>query len=210
MQQSKFNMFLNLPELNTKRLLMRKMLPSDCDDMYEYASLENVTHYLLWQPHCTIGVTRLYLHSLQHEYSKGRHREWALVCRENDKMIGTCGYTRIDEENKIAELGYVLNPAYWGQGYAQEAAEILISIAFDYLNMERVEIRYMAENHSSRRVGEKCGMTFEGVLRHFMLVKGQYRDIGICSVLREEYYKNHIKKDYSRFDYSAKKFMLKF
>ncbi len=210
MQQSKLNIFLNLPELNTQRLLMRKMLPCDCDDMYEYASSDEVTRYLLWQPHLTVGVTRLFLQSLQREYSKGRHREWALVCRENNKMIGTCGFTRIDEENKIAELGYVLNPSYWGQGYACEAAEMLISIAFDYLGMQRVEIRYMEENQASRRVGEKCGMTFEGVLRHFMLVKGEYRNIGICSILREEYYEKHLQKDFSRFDYTTKKFMLKF
>lgn len=210
MQHSKLNMFLNMPELHTKRLLMRKMLPVDCNDMFEYASREEVTRYLLWSPHPTVLTTKLYLNSIQREYSKGRHREWALICRENNKMIGTCGYTRIDEENRTAELGYVLNPEYWGYGYACEAANKLISIAFDYLEMERVEIHFMSENVNSMKVGEKCGMKFEGILRHSMFVKGIYRDIGICSILRDEYYKTHTPMDYSNFDCSFKKFMLKF
>lgn len=209
MEQSKMNMFLNLPEIETKRLLLRKMLPIDATDMYEYSSSLDVTRYLLWSPHSTIGITKLYLNNLQREYSKGRHREWALIYKDNNKMIGTCGYTRIDEENKVAELGYVLNPEYWGMGIACEAAQELIGIAFDNLDMERVEIRYIAENFSSRRVGEKCGMTFEGVLRHYMLIKGVYCDIGICSILRNDYYKNNLKKDRSYLNYTPKRFMFK-
>ena len=189
------NIFCNLPELNTNRLTMRKMLPSDCYDMYEYASQEKVTQYLLWSPHISVGVTKTYLNSLQRDYNRGHHTEWALIFKDNKKMIGTCGFTRIDLENKVGEIGYVLNPEYWGMGIACEATNELLSLAFDYLKLERVEVRYMAENHASRRVAEKCGMTYEGVLRHSMFVKGAFCDIGICSIISCEYYKNNKQRD---------------
>ena len=191
--------FYNLPTLQTERLIMRKMLPCDADDMFEYAKLEEVTKYLLWSPHVSPSETRMYLYSLKREYSKGRHQEWALIHKETSKMIGTCGFTSIDIYNKVGELGYVLNPQFHQQGYAAEAAKKLLSIGFDYLGLERIEVKFMIDNKASLCVAQKCGMTFEGVLRHKMLVKGIYRDIGFASILKNEYYKNNIPQEYPEF-----------
>ena len=63
----------------------------------------------------------------------------------------------------------------------------MLRFGFDVLGLHRVEARYMVGNDASRRVMEKLGMQFEGVRRGSMLVKGAYRDIGICSVLVNEY-----------------------
>ena len=102
--------------------------------------------------------------------------------------------------NNIAELGYVLNPAFRGQGIAVEAAMKLLSIGFDYLGLERIEVKIIAENSASIKVAEKCGMKLEGIFRHYMLIKGQYRDIAILSILRSEYYQNNKAMDYSHFN----------
>ena len=198
--------FYDLPTLQTERLYLRKMLPSDADDMFKYASKKEVTEYLLWAPHVSPSETRMYLNSLKREYSKGRHREWALIDKKTSRMIGTCGFTNIDTDNKTGELGYVLNPEFRGRGLAPEAAMKLLSLGFDFLGLERIEIRYMAENTPSLRVGEKCGMKFECILRSFMLVKGRYRDIGVASILREEYYKSNSPQNYSELSDIKKNF----
>ncbi len=200
MNIDRLKIFYNLPTLETPRLIMRKMLPSDADDMFEYAKLKEVTRYLLWSPHISPSETRMYLYSLKKEYSKGRHREWALIDKKTSKMIGTCGFTTIDTDNSVGELGYVLNPAYHKMGIAAESAMKLISLGFDYLDLERIEIKFMAENTPSMKVGIKCGMTFEGILRHSMYIKGLWRDIGICSILKDEYLKNNKPMDYKELD----------
>ena len=102
-------------------------------------------------------------------------------------MIGTCGFTRFDYANNSAEIGYVLNPAYHGQGFATEAVEKVLEFGFDRLCLNRIEGKYMVENKASRRVMEKCSMTFEGVRREGMLIKGRYRNVGVCSILKKEY-----------------------
>ena len=56
--------------------------------------------------------------------------------------------------------------------------------------LHRIEARYMVENTASRRLMERVGMHFEGVHRQLMLVKGQYRDIGTCAILTDEFAKN--------------------
>ena len=102
-------------------------------------------------------------------------------------MIGTCGFTRMDELNRVAEIGYVLNPDYWGNGFATEAAKRVMEFAFEELKVNRVEARFMFGNEASLKVMHKIGMKFEGYQRESLFVKGRYRTIGIASILKREY-----------------------
>ena len=179
--------FSHMPTLQTQRLLLRPMRVSDTDDMYEYAKDPEVTRYLLWRPHTCREYTRSYLEYLAGRYRLGAHYEWAMIHRESGRMIGTCGFAGIDCPNACAELGYVLNPDFRGQGLVVEAARCVMDFAFNTLNLHRIEARYMIENLASRRVMDKLGMRFEGVARSSLLVKGLYRDIGKCAILKEEF-----------------------
>ncbi len=184
--------FSHIPTLHTERLVMRRMKPSDARDMYAYSCREDVTRYLLWEPHTSPQQTLDYLEYLQLRYKSGDFYDWGLICRADGHFIGTCGFTSLDVANNAAEIGYVLHPAYWGQGFAPEAVRQVLDFAFMRLNVHRVEARYMVGNERSRRVMEKCGMTYEGVRRSSMFVKGQYRDIGICSILSDEYIRKYL------------------
>lgn len=186
-QENILHIFSHMPVLETDRLLLRPMRVSDAQDMYEYASNPDVTRYLLWRPHDTPSYTRSYLEYLGGRYRLGSCREWAVILKSEGRMIGTSGFAAIDCPNRVGELGYVLNPAYRGQGFSPEAARRVISFGFDVLGLHRIEARYMIGNDASQRVMEKIGMRYEGVRRESMLVKGAYRDIGICAILVSEY-----------------------
>lgn len=175
--------FTRMPKIVTERLLLRKLLPTDASDMYEYASLSSVTRYLLWNPHPDLNYTKRYLAYLQARYRLGEFYDFALICRADNKMIGTCGFVRFDTANESAEVGYVLNPHYYNQGYATEALRAVLDFGFTTLGLHRIEARYMKDNAASRRVMEKCGMQFEGVFHHLMFIKGRYEDIGICAAI---------------------------
>ncbi len=183
----RLGIFKHIPTLRTKRLTLRRMYPSDYKDMYEYACLPEVTEYLLWYPHEDADQTYRYLESIQASYKHGEFCDWAVVWNETGKMIGTCGFTSFDHEHKRAEVGYVLNPCFWGMGIAAEAVMAAMEFAFTELDIHRVEAHYIEGNDRSRRVMEKCGMTFEGMLRQYMLIKGHYRNIGICAITQERF-----------------------
>ena len=185
-KETLYRIFSRMPELETQRLLLRPMKVCDSADMFAYAKDPEVTRYLLWRPHADVGYTRRYLEYLGGRYRIGAHYEWALIHRETGRMIGTCGFAKIDTAHNCAELGYVLNPAFRGQELILEAARCVIRFGFSVLGLHRIEARYMVENVASRRVMDKLGMTFEGVQRGAMLVKGSYRDIGICAILFED------------------------
>jgi len=78
------------------------------------------------------------------------------------RLIGTCGLSR-QRGDKI-ELGYWLGVAYWGEGYATEAARALIDYAFDDLGIDELEAGARVSNPASRRVLEKCGFQWSGVV----------------------------------------------
>lgn len=182
------HIFSHPPQLETDRLTLRRIQVTDSPDMYDYARDPQVTEYLLWSPHPDIFYTQRYLEAVQDEYREGRFYDWALVCKADGHMIGTCGFTEITLKNNAAEIGYVVNPSYWGRGYATEAVKRVLDYGFRDLRLNRIEARYMFGNDRSRRVMEKCGMTFEGVQRSLLYVKDQYRDIGFCSILAKEYF----------------------
>ena len=162
----------------TERLILRKLLPKDYQDMYEYASDENTVRYLAWEHHRTIAFTKNYTKFLQKQYRDGLYYDWAITLKENGKMIGTCGFTKIDTVNHSAEIGYVLNPAYHRMGIAPEAAAEVMRFGFEELSLHRIEARFMAGNDASRTVMERLGMSFEGFERDSVFVKGGYATVG--------------------------------
>ncbi|MBQ9112994.1 MAG: GNAT family N-acetyltransferase [Clostridia bacterium] len=186
-RETVYKIFTRMPRLRTERLTLRPMHTTDAYDMYEYASREDLTEYLLWSPHPSVTYTRDYLAYIESRYATGDFYDWAITLTENGKMIGTAGFTKIDFPHNSAEIGYVLNPEYHGMGIGTEAAERIVEYGFSELGLHRIEARFMQGNAASLHVMEKLGMTFEGYHRDSMLVKGQYRTIGICSILRDEY-----------------------
>ncbi len=186
-KESLYRIFCHMPVLETDRLQLRAARVSDANDMFEYARNPDVTRFLLWDPHRDVSHTVSYLEYLGGRYRLGDHYEWAVIHKEDRRMIGTCGFVRIDCAHNSAEIGYVLNPAYRGQGLMPEAIRRVLRFGFGVLGLHRIEARYMVENTVSRHVMEKVGMQFEGVKRHAMLVKGAYRDIGTCAILANEF-----------------------
>ncbi|MBQ7320786.1 MAG: GNAT family N-acetyltransferase [Clostridia bacterium] len=187
-KQTIYHIFSHIPQLETERLILRRMLVSDAEDMFDYAHRSDVTRHLTWDPHPDIQYTREYLAYISAHYAAGDFFDWAVIERASGRMIGTCGFTRFHCEADCAEIGYVLHPSFWGRGIATEAVREVIRFGFQRLEVNRIEAKFMEGNEASRRVMEKNGMTFEGMLRQSMYIKGDYRNVGICSILRSEYF----------------------
>ncbi len=185
-KETVYKLFSNIPTLKTERLSLRAMHPIDAEDMYDYACRREVTEFLLWEPHPSVAYTKQYLGYIQSRYALGDFYDWAVIERESRRMIGTCGFTRIDTVNNMAEIGYVLNPDFWGRGYATEMVQKIIEFAFSELGVHRIEARFMEGNRASLRVMEKLGMTFEGYHKDAIFAKGKYRTVGYCATVREE------------------------
>jgi RimJ/RimL family protein N-acetyltransferase len=90
-------------------------------------------------------------------------------------------------EDRGGEIGYVLNPAYAGHGYATEAAHRLMHLAFDDLGLHRVTARVDADNQSSARLAARLGMRQEAHLVQNEWFKGRWSDELDFAILEDEW-----------------------
>jgi RimJ/RimL family protein N-acetyltransferase len=111
-----------------------------------------------------------------------------LIVDGEDRILGTVGYFRPVYYMDALELGYsVTDPALRGKGVATEAAGLLVGWLFRNKKIARVQLTLIPENAASRRVAEKNGFRFEGVLRRCVFSQGKIVDLEMWSLLREEW-----------------------
>ena len=173
--------------LETERLILRKFLPRDADDMYEYSSNPETTKFLTWLPHESLVYTKEYLRFIIKKYKTGEFLDWGITLKSNGKFIGTCGFTSVDFENSRAEIGYVLNPSYQKNGYAVEAVKRVLDYSFYDLEFNRVEAKVMEGNEPSISLLKKIGMRHEGTFKKELYIKGEFKNIMHFAICREEY-----------------------
>jgi ribosomal-protein-alanine N-acetyltransferase len=187
-EHTRERIFADLPEIETQRLLLRKMRLEDAEAMFAYASDPKVTRYVPWDTHRSIEDSESFLTFAIEGYEKGDFGGWGVVLKDSGVFIGTCGLDAgYAPEHARAELGYVLSREHWGKGLMPEAVRAVIAFGFVRIGLNRVEARCIAENTASARVMEKAGMTYEGTLREREFIKGAYRDMKLYSILRREY-----------------------
>lgn len=179
--------FSNLPRFETKRLILRRIEEKDCEDMFEYSADSDVTRYLTWPPHTNSNETRDYIISMLKKYESGKFFDWGLVYKENGRFIGTCGFTSININQNICEVGYVLAKKYWGIGLMPEALECIMDFAFGYFGFDKIEARFLEGNENSKKVMQKMGMVCEKIDRNAMHIKGEYRTIHTYAITKADF-----------------------
>ena len=169
--------------LDGKRILLRPVILSDAEDMFEYASDEETVRFV-FEKHQDIAETRknIAVHFMKEPLGK-----YGIVLKETEKMIGTIDL-RLKEEKNSAEIGYTLNKAYWGNGYITEAGKIILDLGFETLGLERIFACHDSENPMSGKVMKRLGMTYEGTLRKNRIHKKRDVDDVYYSILKQDYF----------------------
>ncbi|WP_019242371.1 MULTISPECIES: GNAT family N-acetyltransferase [Bacillus] len=180
------NIFAQMPQLETERLILRKITMKDAEDMYEYTSQEEVSKYVTWEAHQTLADTKGFIHFAQQKYYLKKVAPWGIQLKQSNKLIGTIDFVSWDPKHKIAEIGYAISKYYWRKGITSEAAEAVIKFGFNNMDLVRIQARCFVENIGSQRVLEKNGFTYEGTMRKAIFVKGRHQDIKLYSILKEE------------------------
>jgi ribosomal-protein-alanine N-acetyltransferase len=100
-----------------------------------------------------------------------------LIDKENNKIIGTCGYHNWYKEHNRAELGYTItNEVYKGLGVMSEAMKVVLEHGFVKMKLHRIEALVGTQNVASIKLLEKFGFTKEGVLKEHHLINDVYED----------------------------------
>lgn len=154
------NFKLNGIRLETERLILRPFQPNDLRDFNEYASVEGVGERAGWKHHETMEESKRILERFIEE-----DKTFAIVFKENNKVIGSLGVEKYGMEEALSEfhnyqgreIGYVLSKEYWGKGIMPEAVKAVVEYLFNEMNLDFLTCGYYDFNNQSKRVQEKCG-----------------------------------------------------
>jgi ribosomal-protein-alanine N-acetyltransferase len=161
--------------VETERLLLRKWNDDDAAAVAHLYLKPEVMEFIpggIWSPERT-ARTVARMRELDSEHGYGFY---PVVVKNLGTIVGHCGLGRLEQTPEI-EVAYILDSAYWGQGYASEAAGAMIAYGFSKLNMSRIVAVAFPENVRSIRVMRAVGMTPLGLAQHFgaTLVKYEIR-----------------------------------
>ena len=158
-------------------------------DIHAYASNAEVCKYQPWGPN-SIDDSKAYLEEVLAEAGKEIRTRYVFAVLEklNDEMIGAGELFNIDFANKTGEVGYIINPNFWGKGIATEVAKALLEFGFKKLELNRIYATCDVRNTASEIVLKKVGMKREGLLRENILLKDRWRDSLLYSVLSREWH----------------------
>lgn len=173
-------------QFETKRLIIREFIFDDIEVVHEYASDPLVTKYMIWGPNSEED-TRNYI-SLMIEQQRQVLRqdyEFAIILKETGKLIGGCAIHT--NGPRQGEFGYCFNRLFWGQGYATEAAGMILKFGFHKLGLHRIYATCRPDNIGSAKVMQKNGMKYEGHLREHLWHKGKWHDSFQYSLLESEF-----------------------
>ncbi len=182
-----FHIFVNLPSLKTERLLLRKLVYEDTDDIYEYAKIPKTSEYVLWYPHGSKYESLEYLNLIYEKYNHGEPSPWGIILNETGKLIGSIGYVKIDEKELTGEIGYVISPHFWNKGYATEAVRKVVEFGFEEMKLNKIVAHTITQNRASGRVLLRAGFTFDGTKHGYMEIKNKAVDIDFYSISKTEF-----------------------
>lgn len=168
-------------------ILLREFVFNDWKAVHEYASQEKACIYQPWGPNSE-NETKAYVNTIiQNAKEVPRTRfAFAVTVQDGSKVIGAGEINIRDVENRSGEISYIINPDYWGNGYATETAKQLLSFGFNMLKLHRIYATCDPRNAASARVLEKISMKYEGRMREVMLIRDGWRDSSLYSILENE------------------------
>lgn len=174
--------------IETERLILRRFEFEDNESMRRnWISDEKIQSMYSEPVYSTAEEVKELLDKYIGSYERDDYYRWAIVEKASGECIGQIAYFLVDSKNHFAEIEYCIGAAFQRRGYATEAAKAVIAYGFDRINLHKVQICTKTINKPSKRVIEKCGLTYEGTLRDYFYMNGEYVGRLYFSVLRDEY-----------------------
>lgn len=180
------------PEMiRTERLILRRFTRRDVAALEEgvRSSLSELHEWLPW---AHMDYTRedaiAFVRDSIQAWREGKAFDYAIRRRDDPEThVGNISIWQTSRSGRIGEIGYWIRTDMSGRGYATEATRALMAVGYDHLGLHKLTLRIAVGNRGSERVAEKLGFTREGVLREELLIRGNWVDHTLYSMLEGEF-----------------------
>jgi ribosomal-protein-alanine N-acetyltransferase len=175
------------PRLETARLVLREIVPADAEDLFRLFSDEEIMRYWSCRPYTSVDQARRLIDSLAETARGGRGIHWAITLRDDDRLIGKCGYNEWRRAHRRGDISYIVAREHQGKGLVSEALGAMLDYGFDQMNLHSVEAGVTPGNDASTRMLQRLGFRLEGHLRENFLTDRGFVDSLIYSLLRKNW-----------------------
>ncbi len=179
--------------MDHSRIYLRALEPEDYLTSYRWRNDHELMGGVISLPRFVSKETeRKWVLNAIEEHETGKAVRLAICTVKDNRHIGYIYLKNIDYQNKTCEVGTLIGDrAYLKLGLATEARLALFKYAFLELGMNRISARILKINKNSINSGEKFGYTCEGVLRKAVYRHGEFFDVLLFSMLREEFFEKY-------------------
>lgn len=150
--------------IERERLILREIIPTDLEGMYELESDPEVHQYLGNNPVTNKEQIINVINFIRKQYVDYGIGRWAIINKKTNDFMGWAGLKFVtDETNKhinYYDLGYRLVKKYWRQGIATETAVASLEYAFNKLNIKEIYAIANCENIGSNIILQKVGLRY--------------------------------------------------
>jgi len=179
--------FTTFPRLETERLVLRAATLEDATALQRIRSNPDVMEYMDTFYHDSLEVSKEFISYNLEGYADKKVIYWMLIEKASGSIIGDFSFWKIDSKHHRAEIGYTLDPDYWGKGYMKEAMLQLFSFGFKDLNLHGFDANTNPLNEKSKRILLKIGFQKEAYFRESFFYKGEYLDSEIYCLLEKDF-----------------------
>lgn len=154
--------------IETERLILRPMLDTDVDGMYELDSNPDVHKYLGNKPITKKSEAVKAVEYLLDQYKERGIGRWAVIHKDTKEFMGWSGIKLLNEADQmngiynVYELGYRFIPKFWGKGYATESAQAWVDYMFKETDIKSLYAAADIPNKGSVNVLQKVGFEITG------------------------------------------------
>jgi ribosomal-protein-alanine N-acetyltransferase len=177
--------FSPFPNLETERLLLRRVDKKDVNEIFELRSNVETMKYIPRPMVKSIEEALEHIAKIDDQIKANEGINWAITLKNDTRLIGIIGHYRIKPEHFRAEIGYMLLPEYNGKGIITEAVNEVVNYGFNTLKLHSIEAIISPENLASEKVLQKNGFIKEAYFKQNESFNGRFIDTVIYSLLKK-------------------------
>jgi ribosomal-protein-alanine N-acetyltransferase len=175
--------FSPFPAIHTERLTLRAINMNDAEDFLVLRTDIDAMRYIDRPRPASVNE----IHELIQKITKGIEDNdsigWGISLKNESRLIGSIGYHRIEKPNYRAEIGYMLLPSCWKQGYMSEAIKPVINYGFNVMKLHSIEANINPSNRASAQLLKKFHFVKEAYFRENYYFNGKFIDSEVYSLL---------------------------
>lgn len=173
--------------LETERLIIRPLNPSDADALFAYRADKSANAYQGWIPETRDQAEAFIAATARQIDTPNTWFQLALVQKSSQSLVGDLGIHFFDPDGQQVALGYTLHKAHQGQGYATEALRATIQYLFAKLHKHRITASTDPANTASIRLLRRLGFRQEAHHRQSFYHNGRWADDLVFALLAAEW-----------------------